>query len=571
MPTRQEIMDARKDLGAFGRLMGHPLTDWQLAALRLETRQTCLVSPRQCGKSWSVSLLAAWWAFRKPRQVVLVISATQDAAERLLESVREITSHPLLAGSVDEELKTRVVLSNGSRIMSVPASPKQVRGWSVDLLIVDEAAFVDDDLLASAAIPTTMARPLAKIVLASTPWGDAGVFYDWAMKGLDPANTVTRSFRWKLADATWITADVIEGLRQTLSPLRFRAEIEGEWVGSGDAFFDRSDLLAAVLGFTMIRDGGGADAVMGLDWGRLQDMHAIALATLLDDCGANGRPVIIVPWLEASRRPYPLQRAEIESVSQHWRLTVLSETNGAGLSPTDDLRVSPAMARHRVTGIHTSQRTKEDCYGRVADMLASRSLVLPDHEEMLRQMAGVSAQATLLGGLTIAAKSESVHDDIPDAISLAVGGLPKQLATVPVRDAPEGTEWLETPGGVKVPLPVAFLSPEASWLGMNGPVTRCGTCHLCYPAYKDACQFCGAAAPVKQVHAVITDLPEKAKGPVPAGNAWNPDLMRCGEAHLFDGRYASDCPRCQPGSRSQGGQRQASGLPAAIAGVLARR
>ena len=144
MPTRAEISAARKDLGAFGALMGRPLTDWQLESLRLETRQTCLVSPRQCGKSWSLSLLACWWAFKKPRQVVLVISATQDAAERLLESVREIAGHPLLAGSVDEELKTRVVLSNGSRILSVPASPKQVRGWSVDLLIVDEAAFVDE-------------------------------------------------------------------------------------------------------------------------------------------------------------------------------------------------------------------------------------------------------------------------------------------------------------------------------------------------------------------------------------------------------------------------------------------
>jgi hypothetical protein len=570
VPTRQEITDARKDLGAFGRLMGHPLTDWQLEALSLRTRQTCLVSPRQCGKSYSLSVLACWWAFRRPRQVVLVVSATQDAAERLLESVRLVASHPLLAGSVDEELKTRVVLSNGSRVLSVPASPKQVRGWSTDLLIVDEAAFVDDDLLASAAIPTTMARPDARIVLASTPWGDAGVFYDWAMKGLEPGNPVTRSYRWKLSDAHWITEEVIEGLRQTLSPLRFAAEIEGEWVGSGDAFFPRDDILAAVLGYQLIRDGHGTAASMGLDWGRLQDCHAIAIAALLDDYGANGRPVIIVPWVETSRRRYPQQVAEIESLAAHWQLSVFSETNGAGLSPTDDLRVSPAMGRHKVTGVHTSQRTKEDCYGRVADLLASRSLVLPDHMELLRQMAGISAKATQLGGLTIEARQESVHDDLPDALSLAVGGLPRQLADVPVRDVPEGTEWQETPGGVKVPFPLGLLAPEASWLGLNGPITRCPSCHLAYPAYKDTCQFCGAASPAPAVVHVITDLPAKDAPAASAGNPWNPDLMRCPRGHLFDGRHFAQCPSCHGGGPGRPGS-SGSALPGALAGLLGRR
>ena len=563
MPTRADIMEARRELGAFASLMGHPLTEWQIAALRLETRQTALWSPRQCGKSYSLSLLACWWAFRKRRQVVLVISATQDAAERLLESVREVAAHPLLAGSVDEELKTRVTLSNGSRILSVPASPRQVRGWSVDLLIIDEAAFVDDDLLASAAIPTTMARPQAKIVMASTPWGDSGLFYTWTMQGLDPANPVTRTFRWRLADAHWVTAEVIASLKATLPPLRYRAEIEGEWVGSGDAYFSREDMLAAVARFVMTRDGHGVAATMGLDWGRRQDAHAIAIATLLDDYGANGRPVVIVPYVETSRRPYPDQVAEITGLAGKWALTVYSETNGVGQSPTAD--VAQALQRSKVVGVHTSQRTKEDCYGRVSDLLASRSLILPDHEELLRQMAGVAAKATPLGGLSIEAKTEAVHDDLPDALSLAVGGLPRQLADVPVREVPDGVSWTETPGGARIPQPLAFTAPEMSWLGLNGELVRCGECRLCYPAGKDACQFCGTPnpepPPAPQVH-VITQVPEK---PQATGNMWNPGLARCGQDHLYDTSRHESCPRCSPGGQrpcSIVGRRQPGFRPA---------
>jgi hypothetical protein len=35
---------------------------------------------------------------------------------------------------------------NGSRLVVVPASPGTIRGYAADLLCVDEAAFIDDDL-----------------------------------------------------------------------------------------------------------------------------------------------------------------------------------------------------------------------------------------------------------------------------------------------------------------------------------------------------------------------------------------------------------------------------------------
>ena len=79
-PSRPDVAAARDDLGRFAELVGWPLEEWQLAALRLETRQTCLLSPRQCGKSRSLAVLATWWAYRKPGQVVLVVSASEGAA-----------------------------------------------------------------------------------------------------------------------------------------------------------------------------------------------------------------------------------------------------------------------------------------------------------------------------------------------------------------------------------------------------------------------------------------------------------------------------------------------------------
>ena len=63
---------------------------------------------------------------------------------------------PLLSGSVVDEQKAQLTLSNGSRIVSVPASDKQIRGWPVDLLIIDEAGFVAEEIWRAAAVQLSM-------------------------------------------------------------------------------------------------------------------------------------------------------------------------------------------------------------------------------------------------------------------------------------------------------------------------------------------------------------------------------------------------------------------------------
>ena len=265
--TRQDVAESRRDLGAFARMIGTPLEDWQRGALILDTRQTVLISPRQCGKSRSLSILALWWAFRRPRQTVLVLSAGDVAAARLLRTMRQFAEHPVLGASVSDETQHRVILSNGSEIRSVPASDSQIRGWTVDLLVVDEAAWLPADILLAAALPTTAARPDARVVLASTPWADSGPFYQFAADGEDPSKPFTITYRWRLKDAWWIVPEVIETARATLSPLQFRAEYEGEFVGASDAYFDHEDLLAAVCDFPMVHNGRGMPATGGLDWG----------------------------------------------------------------------------------------------------------------------------------------------------------------------------------------------------------------------------------------------------------------------------------------------------------------
>ena len=109
-------------------------------------------------------MLALWWAYPYRGHRVLIVSAAEDASRRLLAVAAALaTRSPLLSASVVDENSGPLRLSNGTEILSVPASERAIGGLSVDLLLVNEAAQVEDDLLLGAAIPTTAARPEARV------------------------------------------------------------------------------------------------------------------------------------------------------------------------------------------------------------------------------------------------------------------------------------------------------------------------------------------------------------------------------------------------------------------------
>jgi hypothetical protein len=158
-----------------------------------------------------------------------------------------------------------------------------------------------------------MARQDARVIVAPTPWGTSGTFWEWMQAGLSGEDPDTRAFRWLIADCPWIFPSVIEGLRRKLSPLRFRAEVLGEFVGSGDSFFSPEDIDAAMAAFPMVRDGRGCPATLGADWGggeRGRDLQAVAIAGVLDDGGINRQPIVVVPYCETSRRGFPSRKTK---------------------------------------------------------------------------------------------------------------------------------------------------------------------------------------------------------------------------------------------------------------------
>jgi phage FluMu gp28-like protein len=134
-----------------------------------------------------------------------------------------------------------VHLTNGSRIEALPGTEKTIRGFSgVDLLIVDEASRVEDELYF--AVRPMLAISGGRLMMLSTPYGKRGVFYDeWHRRAGEweryevPASNCSR-----ISDA------FLEEERAALPSWVYRQEYECSFQETEDQVFTTEMIDAAV-------------------------------------------------------------------------------------------------------------------------------------------------------------------------------------------------------------------------------------------------------------------------------------------------------------------------------------
>src|SRR5437899_11770746 len=114
-------------------------------------------------------------AFSYKNCKVLILSAGQDAARRLTESIgQRLNASKLTRGAVVHDFATRIRLSNGSEIISLPASQRQIRGYGKNLLLLamDECGFIPEELWAAARFTALDEKSNgSRIILLGSPWG----------------------------------------------------------------------------------------------------------------------------------------------------------------------------------------------------------------------------------------------------------------------------------------------------------------------------------------------------------------------------------------------------------------
>ena len=209
----------------------------QAEVLNPAARRGILLCSRQWGKSTVLGARAAHMAITKPGSLTLIVAPIgPQANETLVKAVRFIEKVGIRTRKVAGYVHS-AQLPNGSRILARAGQPQHIRGISaVDLLILDEAAFLHNDVYP--AVLPMISTTKGELWLASTPHGRRGFFYK-EFTSNDPGWTRIMS---TADDSPFISKEEIDRQRKLKGKNWILQEYFCKWADPDDAFFDMADL-----------------------------------------------------------------------------------------------------------------------------------------------------------------------------------------------------------------------------------------------------------------------------------------------------------------------------------------
>jgi len=212
-------------------------------------RRTTVVTSRQAGKTTTAVVVILHYILFNDYKRVGLLANKGDSAREILERIKiAFESLPnWMQQGVVEWNKGSVELENGSKVLAAATSSSNIRGKSMNLLYIDETAFVEGwDEFSASVLPTISSGNTTKVLYTSTPNG-LNHFYKvcvGAREGTNgyafvevPWNRVPgRDLAWKKE-----ALDTLDGDLQ-----KFAQEYECEFQGSSGTLIDGSKLKQLV-------------------------------------------------------------------------------------------------------------------------------------------------------------------------------------------------------------------------------------------------------------------------------------------------------------------------------------
>lgn len=224
-------------------------SEWAAQALRFEaspiqkqvldqaSNRLLLCCNRQWGKSTIIAIKALHHALRQPGSDIIVMSRSKNQAGIVIEKMSQFTLAAALSTRRVQGYQHSLQLLNGSRLYAIAHSSETSPGRTADVLIVDEAAMVRDNVFG--VIAPFVARSKGAIWLLSTPRGQTGFFYAfWHASDLK----WTR-IRSTVEDCPGIDRDFLD-MQRRIFPATFRQEFYCEFTPAPGRLISRERLRA---------------------------------------------------------------------------------------------------------------------------------------------------------------------------------------------------------------------------------------------------------------------------------------------------------------------------------------
>ena len=220
-----------------------------------ENRFSIVLACRQSGKSISSVGYLLWYAIFKPEQTIAVLANKGATAREMLSRVTLMLENlPFFLQPGCKALnKGSIEFSNNSRIIAAATSGSSIRGMSVNLLFLDEFAFVENaGEFYTSTYPVVSSGTTSRVIITSTANG-LGNIYHKLWEGAVQGTNEYKPFRvdwWDVPgrDAEW--------KRQTVSntsELQFDQEFGNNFLGTSNTLIAGEFLLGLKAADPLVR------------------------------------------------------------------------------------------------------------------------------------------------------------------------------------------------------------------------------------------------------------------------------------------------------------------------------
>ena len=211
-----------------------------------DNRFSIVLACRQSGKSISSVVYLLWYACFHPEKTIAILANKGAVAREMLARITlALENLPFFLQPGCKALnKGSIEFSNNSKILAAATSGSSIRGLSINLLFLDEFAFVENDAqFYTSTYPVVSAGKDTQIVITSTANGIGNVYHKLWEGAVQKTNEFV-PFRvdwWDVPgrDDAWKKQTVAN-----TSELQFEQEFGNTFHGRGNTLIGANYLLA---------------------------------------------------------------------------------------------------------------------------------------------------------------------------------------------------------------------------------------------------------------------------------------------------------------------------------------
>ena len=396
----------------YNTVRGAKLISWQndmvRRFLRLRPDERMVIKKsRQIGCSFTFAQILFYVGINRPSSTSIYVTTTSSAARKFFTDMSQYCRNSSLVNLNISLLE--MTFWNGS-IIYFRSSESQLRGLSCKnggILVVDEAAFLKDDVWTSILPFTTVSK--ANILIASTPWSKRGMFYTFYERALSGERGYHLIDTSNYDLSYFISDEQKDEYRRILTSQAYQTEIEGEFLDSMSGVFgdfqktygypDDNEVLYCGIDFS---------TSVGGDYTVISGFNSKCQMCLLEYTNSIDDPVKRAEWLSEIINRFP-------SIKK-----VVCETNSIGsvyISLLKKKLIKPSI----IEEFTTTNATKKEIIENLVALIGKGEITLLDDPLLDYQFSIFSLKELKNGNYSYEAdpKVQSSHDDLVMATAFA--------------------------------------------------------------------------------------------------------------------------------------------------------